>query len=543
MQTLYKAVLILSIAMVISDPGIRAQDSVIIDPTRVPSDSLACISVWPKKISEMKVFRLYPLEIAAAYMEQEWGINLFEVERLDVVIGSKFDAQKEPFGVLITLTNPVPLDSLKSPLIDTSKVESDNGFEYAKVLDTRLILHSINNRQYLLGGLPFVKKMAVTNNPPSVLSKLVGSVKTPANILALVNVLEIRDQIVQEFSKSASQSFEREIPKEILSDLKQISSSIDQLLFIWSESPARVLKLIVVSENEKMAVDTRQSITRLLAYWTAQISKEMDKVNNRDLSPAIDTALKSYVRRINLKGVDYLTPLQKGNRLIYEAPLDGVSMPNSVAGVGMMAGLLLPAIQQSREAARRMSCSSNVRQIVIAFLNYEFANKKLPAAAIVDKSTQKPLLSWRVAILPFIEEQALYAEFHLDEPWDSPHNIKLLDRIPGIYRCPSTNLKAGYTTYVVPSSEECGLHPTKQLGLRDFKKGMSNTVIVLEASPDRAVPWTAPQDFEPDKERLMDMFKPTVHREGFHATMLDGSVRYFPLMLEQEAFWNMLKRR
>ena len=88
---------------------------------------------------------------------------------------------------------------------------------------------------------------------------------------------------------------------------------------------------------------------------------------------------------------------------------------------------------------------NNLKQIALALLNYEAAHKTLPAQAKYD-ADGKPLLSWRVGILPYIEEQQLYQQFHLDEPWDSPNNIKLLDQMPAVFKHPKMN-KPGTTVY------------------------------------------------------------------------------------------------
>ena len=100
--------------------------------------------------------------------------------------------------------------------------------------------------------------------------------------------------------------------------------------------------------------------------------------------------------------------------------------------------LLLPAFRSAREAARRAQCTNNLKQIGLAFHNYHEANGCLPPAAITDGSG-KPLLSWRVALLPFIEASPLYSRFHLDEPWDSPHNLALLDPMPSSTPAPVTS--------------------------------------------------------------------------------------------------------
>ncbi len=98
--------------------------------------------------------------------------------------------------------------------------------------------------------------------------------------------------------------------------------------------------------------------------------------------------------------------------------------------------LLAPPVSHCGEAMRRVACSSNLRQIGLAIRLYETQHGCLPPAAICDKKGKR-LLSWRVALLPYLEERELYKEFHLDEPWNNPHNIQLLAKRPGPFGCPS----------------------------------------------------------------------------------------------------------
>src|SRR5262245_29213098 len=72
--------------------------------------------------------------------------------------------------------------------------------------------------------------------------------------------------------------------------------------------------------------------------------------------------------------------------------------------------------------------------------NYNSAHGRLPAAVVYGEYGE-PLLSWRVAMLPYIEQQGLYDRFHLDEPWDSPHNIQLLPLMPRSYALPPRKQK------------------------------------------------------------------------------------------------------
>jgi hypothetical protein len=100
---------------------------------------------------------------------------------------------------------------------------------------------------------------------------------------------------------------------------------------------------------------------------------------------------------------------------------------NLVATSAIGAGLLLPAVQKVREAASRSQSQNNLKQLAISMHNYnDVYGGKLPAHAIYSKDGRTPLLSWRVAILPYMEQDHLYKQFHLDEPWDSEHNKKLI---------------------------------------------------------------------------------------------------------------------
>ncbi len=85
-----------------------------------------------------------------------------------------------------------------------------------------------------------------------------------------------------------------------------------------------------------------------------------------------------------------------------------------IAIIGILVGLLLPAVQAAREAARRMQCQNNLKQIGLAMLNYESAHQKFPSALmgcarIAGAAPQDDGVSWAVAILPFMEQSALYA--------------------------------------------------------------------------------------------------------------------------------------
>jgi hypothetical protein len=166
-----------------------------------------------------------------------------------------------------------------------------------------------------------------------------------------------------------------------------------------------------------------------------------------------------------------------------------------------MVALLLPAVNAAREAARRNGSMNNMRQIGLAILNHESAMRRFPA----DFKTKdgKPGLSWRVRILPYIEENALYREFKLDEPWDSEHNLKLLDRMPVTLRSPNSKAAPGMTNYLGVGGEQGIFAPSeKGTTLREIGDGISKTAALVEVDDELAVPWTKPGDYEPDAMKI-----------------------------------------
>jgi prepilin-type processing-associated H-X9-DG protein len=204
------------------------------------------------------------------------------------------------------------------------------------------------------------------------------------------------------------------------------------------------------------------------------------------------------------------------------------SMMASYQTIGVMTGLLLPAVQAARDAARRMSSSNNMKQIMLAIYNFESAYRKFPERVTRDKAGA-PLLSWRVAILPYIEQNNLYQQFHLDEPWDSPHNITLLERMPQTYANPQVEVAPGYTVYLAPVGKNAGWLD-KNMRLSAITDGTSNTIALTEVAPHLAVPWTAPDDLDIDENPGTSWMSD----RGANVGMFDGSVRWLPAQLAED---------
>src|SRR5207237_174394 len=153
--------------------------------------------------------------------------------------------------------------------------------------------------------------------------------------------------------------------------------------------------------------------------------------------------------------------------------------------------------------------------------NYHVTFGKLPGPAIYDKDG-KALLSWRVAILPYIEQDNLYKQFKLDEPWDSDHNKKLLDTMPAVYAAPGardTDKDRTYHQAIV--GQGAAWEPRQQLSIVSFTDGTSNTILAVEAAS--SVPWTKPEDLPFVPDQALPKFG-GLFDGNFHALLADGAV-------------------
>lgn len=181
---------------------------------------------------------------------------------------------------------------------------------------------------------------------------------------------------------------------------------------------------------------------------------------------------------------------------------------------------------QQGEAATELPVSGDAdkaRQLGLAMLNYAEAHGRFPPAAILSPNG-KPLLSWRVLILPYLGDDAkkLYSQFRLDERWDSPANEPLLEKMPPAFAAPNAVAsRPDSTCWRVFTGTETIFSSSEGIPFSDIHDGLSNTVLIAES--DHPVPWTEPADisfaaFIPDLD---------IHH-GFRVVMADGTVREVP---------------
>jgi hypothetical protein len=227
-----------------------------------------------------------------------------------------------------------------------------------------------------------------------------------------------------------------------------------------------------------------------------------------------------------------------------------------LAAAGLLAGEWLSPPEGLLGAAGRATSANNLRRIALAIQAYDDNYGRLPPA-VGYTPDGKPLVSWRVLLLPQLDEEALFNEFHLGEPWDSPHNLGLLEHMPRVYRspyhlAPVEPTKTHYRVFVGRRTPLGRGAPSPGAPFRQLLFGFGQaggapvgvfdpgyklfdlaklvdareTVLVVEAR--EPVPWTKPEELEIEAFDLRDPHRALgISRLGFYAAMADGSTRLF----------------
>jgi hypothetical protein len=285
-------------------------------------------------------------------------------------------------------------------------------------------------------------------------------------------------------------------------------------------------ELVVAGRATFPDADTAKKAKDIGQKFVAMAAEEVEKYTKLDPHRSDDLA-----------ALDVFKPVFKeAHRAVKEAKLEvtgsDLTLAASYKADFDIPKLVADAVKEIREAAPRISAQNNLRQCALGLLSFSDANdEKLPIngtgpkGALPKNANEKPLLSWRVALLPFIEENNLYQQFKLDEPWNSEHNKKLIEQMPKVFARSDKKGKPGYTHVQMvlgPKATQPGL------SLEGIKDGTANTIALVEAA--EPVIWTQPDDVVLPKDLPKDWRKKFggLFPGGFNVALWDGSARFIP---------------
>lgn len=320
----------------------------------------------------------------------------------------------------------------------------------------------------------------------------------------------------------------RRVVEEMLPELPQVlgggSSRVLTEGFLWAAvgaDPQEVAATIVIQSQSPDAAAA-------LAEWLPGVVRRLAGVVNAQVSegqripePDIEALVKA------------ATPVAQGDRVVLQ--LHGHSQAARI-----LAPHVYAVFREFEGVIARNETSQKMKHLAVALHNFADVYKQFPPPPKGRDDAGQPLLSWRVHLLPFLELNELYEQFHLNEPWDSPHNLKLLDKMPELFRSPGSGAQRGFTTFLVPIGEDTVFGGTKPVWFSAIKDGTSNTIFLVDVKDELAAPWTAPRDYQFDPQQPGAGLRDVGGK--FLAALFDGSVRTVPLDLGNENILHLFQK-
>jgi len=486
----------------------------------IPADSLSISSIDVASMRNRKELEIVPWEIISAFGKQELGIDPLLISSVDIAAGMPTLNGPE-FGAIILTSAPVDIADLSnklfSPVTDSPKVK---GMRFRTLLESSVSIKIVQSdpQKLLLGTDSTVRKMMSAKAKPNKMVDLASASKYPiSSVTAFEWVRPIADGAFADAIGNVSPQLVDDI-QIVIDELQYIVTGTDVFASFGK------MELKVVASDEASAKKLAGALERLRKNGMVIGEKAILQAlqSEKEISPDVKVATIQYLERLKkfLAQAEFWSV--NGNEIAVKG-----EFAYTVPTIGVLTGLLLPAVQSAREAARRMQSMNNNKQLLLSIHNYESAFRHFPSRATKGPDG-KPLLSWRVAILPYIEQAALYQQFHMDEPWDSDHNIKLLDKMPATFKHPSYVGPEGHTVYLAPYYEDTvwNLDKPRFVNVTD---GLSNTIAIFEVDDAHAVPWTKPEDLDLDEIDLSGCFR----GPGSNVGLFDGSVRFFSRNIDE----------
>ncbi len=483
----------------------------------VPPGAFAAATTQPAAVLKLEALQMLPIEVMQAAVLQELNIDPLQVKRVVAFAEGPIHPVEPPgYGLAIEFLERV--DAVK--ILPKFREVPPNLPPGSPMQTMWPRIEAVSETLVLVAPektLPRMKQAA--GGELSDLQKRLSR-RAAAHAALVVTPAPVRNDLQQILQQMP------EMPGP-LGELRNLPQLIEALEFSV-ELGEQFRSQLIVQGSSPAAADT---LEQLVAFGLQMLRFNMLS----GLQPAspddpVAVAGNKYAERIANQFIASLTPKRDGNTLTIQQDASV-----SVAAVGVTTALLLPAVQAARGAARRATSMNNLKQLSIAFLMYHDRYNKFPERYSAD-ATGKPLLSWRVHLLPYLEQEQLYRQFKLDEPWDSPHNRQLIQQMPPVYTNPD-GLEPGMTNYLVPVGPGTLYEKPAAPGMNALSRtvGVSNTVLLVEANAEQAVPWTKPDDLPFDRKdpvRGLGKFRPG---NIFLAAFCDGAVRTFEIQDFPEA--------
>lgn len=271
------------------------------------------------------------------------------------------------------------------------------------------------------------------------------------------------------------------------------------------------LTMELIFEQQDHSLEVKQSLSKFVNFMQGLMARsEVQKPGQPD-----QPYTRFYVEALNNTRVS-----RSGNRVKLATSLSSQSCTELVKNI--VSKFTAPVV------ARRPDSKLNLKRIMLALHTYHEVHSHFPPAVVMGPDGKTPH-SWRVELLPYLNQQELYNQYRMDEPWDSAHNLKIADTEVPVFHFPGSD-KPANSSYFVVVGDGTAFGNKQGTPIRDITDGTSNTIAVVEAKRD--IPWTRPEDISYDGKKLPQFGG--FHTGGYHVGVFDGSVKFISKRIDQE---------
>lgn len=459
----------------------RSGSTAISDPVEahfVPADASAVALV---RISELLPLLESVNQTTGSESKDDYFTNLFQSLRsctqMTAIVGPVNNAGIDPFACVLEFTDKASRDAAIGKLAPTKVLSKETylTFQYERFGNNAKYFP--DDKTVVVGELETVKRMMLAGRQSaSILTRSKNwQDATRASIAANLDVTAFRETMAK-------------IPSDPILGLfsplwKQAKS---HLLSISLKNRAGI-SLTTIPEDPSSAETIATSLNSgvgLLKSFVQSNAKVPPLANN----------IVDVMKLLESKSIS-----KSDGAVTMSLSMDAEALSKMVTSV------VVPALAAGRVAAQRAEMTNNLKHAMMALHTYHDAYGHFPPAVVIDEKSGVAR-SWRVEILPFIDQGQLYEQYKKDQPWDSPANKPVLDKMPNIFRHP--RLPVGSINSAIFAAYGKGLffEPDDKVGkkLTDITDGTSSTIAILEGNKD--VPWTKPEEILIDVQK--DQFPP-----------------------------------
>ena len=499
-----------------------------IDPRYIAPGACVIVALRPAQFFSSPLAEWLPTEILQAASVNETGLDPLQAEQFVISY-----SPPTSYAAFATFKDKVAIK--EGQWTQHTQASTLAGKPYLKSMtQMEPSFYMPTERSLLLAPDFLANQMASDKGPPitPITAKFVAAAANE-DVLAIIDVAAMRPLLKMGLAQAP-------VPPEAqaLQALPDLIKTVELRLNLSHSAPSEA---IITADDETDA----EQIVAIFEHYKQLLADQMAGQTEQMLSSEdpVEQAMGRYTQRMSKTWDSRLQLVREGDKIVlFRADLTEANMLASPMVIGVLVALLLPAVQAAREAARRNAAMNNLRQIMLGLLNYESAHASFPAHASYD-ANGKPLLSWRVHILPYLEQQALYDQFHLEEPWDSDHNKTLVRHMPPVFLDPNSRQAAGEgkSNYLGVEGDGYFFDGTGQgRGITSIEDGLTNTIAIVQIGDDAAAVWTQPDDWSPGDENPLDGAGGLNAGDIFLAGFCDGHVQPIYKNIDPTTFVSML---